>query len=121
MNFPQMPWADSNVCVRCAAQIARERDVPAYCICHDSTLKLIASAAPADPDALEQIKGMGPHKVKLYGSGLLEAVAGARLIIAYRSSFSRGACSPHLQRDARSIRNAVRQAHRLNEFHRNAR
>ena len=60
------------------AQIARERDVPAYCICHDTTLKLIASAAPADPDALEQIKGMGPHKVRLYGSALLDAVAEAR-------------------------------------------
>jgi ATP-dependent DNA helicase RecQ len=60
------------------AQIARERDVPAYCICHDSTLKLIASAAPADPDALEQIKGMGPHKVRLYGPALLEAVGQAQ-------------------------------------------
>jgi len=60
------------------AQIAQERDVPAYCICHDSTLKLIACQLPADSDALEQIKGMGPHKVRLYGSALLEAISESR-------------------------------------------
>ena len=56
------------------AQLARERDLPAYCICHDSTLKLIAQAAPADADALEQIKGMGPHKVRMYGQAFLAAL-----------------------------------------------
>ena len=58
------------------AQLARERDLPAYCICHDRTLKLIAHAAPNDPESLEQVKGMGPHKVKLYGEAILAAVAG---------------------------------------------
>ena len=29
---------------------------------------------PTDPTALEQVKGMGPHKVKMYGSALLEAL-----------------------------------------------
>jgi superfamily II DNA helicase RecQ len=57
------------------AQLARERDLPAYCICHDTTLKLIAQLAPRDSDALEQVKGMGPHKVKMYGPALLEALA----------------------------------------------
>jgi ATP-dependent DNA helicase RecQ len=56
------------------AQLAKERDLPPYCICHDKTLKLIAQFAPADPDALEQVKGMGPHKVKMYGPALLEAL-----------------------------------------------
>jgi ATP-dependent DNA helicase RecQ len=56
------------------AQLARERDLPAYCICHDTTLKLIAQAAPADADALEQVKGMGPHKVRMYGQAFLTAL-----------------------------------------------
>ena len=56
------------------AQLARDRDLPAYCICHDKTLKLIAYLAPNDCDALEQVRGMGPHKVKLYGNALLDAL-----------------------------------------------
>jgi len=56
------------------ANLARERDLPAYCICHDKTLKLIAHLVPGDPESLEQVKGMGPHKVKLYGEALLEAI-----------------------------------------------
>jgi hypothetical protein len=30
-----------------------------------------------DESSLEQIKGMGPHKVKMYGEALLSAVRGA--------------------------------------------
>jgi ATP-dependent DNA helicase RecQ len=56
------------------SDLARERQLPAYCICHDRTLKLIAYHAPGDEDALSQIKGMGPAKVKMYGSALLEAL-----------------------------------------------
>src|SRR5205814_2117273 len=29
-------------------QLARDKQLPPYCICHDSTLKLIARQAPAD-------------------------------------------------------------------------
>lgn len=56
------------------ARLARERALPAYCICHDRTLKLIAYHAPGDEEALAQIKGMGPAKVKMYGPALLEAM-----------------------------------------------
>ena len=48
-------------------ELARDRQLPPYCICHDRTLKLIAQYAPRDVETLEQIKGMGPHKVKMYG------------------------------------------------------
>ncbi len=58
------------------AQIARERQLPAYCICHDTTLKQIAEIAPVDLRALEQVKGMGPFKVKMYGEAFLGAVRG---------------------------------------------
>ena len=56
--------------------LARTRQLPPYCICHDSTLRLIAAERPADADALERIKGMGPMKVKFYGEALLAAVNG---------------------------------------------
>ena len=56
------------------SQIARDKQIPAYWICHDKTLKLIAHYAPSDAPALEQVKGMGPHKVKMYGEALLSAI-----------------------------------------------
>ena len=58
------------------AELARARDLPPYCICHDSTLRLIARFAPKNLQGLEQIKGMGPYKVQLYGERLLEALKG---------------------------------------------
>ena len=57
-------------------ELAKERQVPPYCICHDSTLKLIAQYAPTSLQSLEKVKGMGPYKVKTYGAALLEAVKG---------------------------------------------
>jgi ATP-dependent DNA helicase RecQ len=55
-------------------QLARDRQLPPYCICLDSTLRLIASVVPDTLERLEQIKGMGPYKVKMYGQRLLQAL-----------------------------------------------
>jgi len=55
-------------------QLAREKQLPAYVICHDQTLEQMAILAPADPAALEQIKGMGPFKIKTYGQQFLQAL-----------------------------------------------
>jgi ATP-dependent DNA helicase RecQ len=55
-------------------ELARDRQLPPYCICHDRTLKLIARHAPRDAETLEQIKGMGPHKVRMYGEKFLGAI-----------------------------------------------
>ena len=55
-------------------QLAKERKLPPYVICHDRTLKLIAHFAPNDLESLEQVKGMGPHKIKMYGEALLAAI-----------------------------------------------
>jgi ATP-dependent DNA helicase RecQ len=55
-------------------QLAREKQLPPYVICHDKTLKLIAHFAPNDLESLEQVKGMGPHKVRMYGEALLQAM-----------------------------------------------
>jgi ATP-dependent DNA helicase RecQ len=56
--------------------LARQRQLPPYCIVNDATLKLIARAAPGNINSLLTIKGMGPHKVKMYGELLLEAMRG---------------------------------------------
>lgn len=56
--------------------LARERQLPPYCVCHDSTLKLIARGRPTDLASLERIKGMGPQRVRQYGAALLDAING---------------------------------------------
>ena len=55
-------------------QLARDRQLPPYCICHDSTLKLIAKQAPMSIAGLEVIKGMGPYKIKQYGEAFIAAM-----------------------------------------------
>jgi ATP-dependent DNA helicase RecQ len=62
------------------AELARQRDLPAYCICHDRTLIAIALSDPQDLSALELIKGMGPNKVRMYGEALLGALREERLV-----------------------------------------
>jgi ATP-dependent DNA helicase RecQ len=57
------------------SELARARELPAYCVCHDATLRLIAQVAPRNIEALKQIKGMGPSKVQLYGERFLLALA----------------------------------------------
>jgi len=61
-------------------QLAKAKQLPAYCICHDRTLAAIAAASPSDLQSLEDIKGMGPFKVKMYGQQLLAALTGERVI-----------------------------------------
>jgi ATP-dependent DNA helicase RecQ len=55
-------------------ELARERQVPAYVVCHDSTLREIAKTDPADEAELQQVRGMGPVKIQLYGARLLRAL-----------------------------------------------
>jgi ATP-dependent DNA helicase RecQ len=54
--------------------IAREKGVPAYVICHDRTLMEIAAYKPASVEALSEIHGMGPARIERYGTPFLEAV-----------------------------------------------
>jgi ATP-dependent DNA helicase RecQ len=56
--------------------LARQKQLPPYCICHDSTLKQIAQTAPRNLHSLEMVKGMGPKKVEMYGKAILETIAG---------------------------------------------
>jgi len=59
---------------RVRMELSRQKQLPAYCICHDSTLKLIAVACPRNLEALEMIRGMGPNKVRVFGRAILEAL-----------------------------------------------
>ena len=57
------------------ANTAQARNVPAYVIFHDATLRDIAIARPATLDGLRQISGIGEHKLEAYGKEILEIVA----------------------------------------------
>ncbi len=54
---------------------ARLSGVPAYVICHDTTLAAIANALPASHDELLALPGVGPVKAARYGEALLELVS----------------------------------------------
>lgn len=56
------------------ARLAREQNVPAYVIFHDSTLRAIALALPGDLPALADISGVGVGKLDRYGQQVLEAL-----------------------------------------------
>jgi ATP-dependent DNA helicase RecQ len=51
---------------------AREQNVPAYVIFHDSTLRAIAEQAPDDLDELSRIPGIGASKLDRYGEAVLQ-------------------------------------------------
>ena len=57
------------------ASTAQTRNVPAYVIFHDATLRDIAIARPTTLDGLRQISGIGEHKLEAYGKEILEVVA----------------------------------------------
>ncbi|GAB3744743.1 DNA helicase RecQ [Lysobacter olei] len=54
------------------ATTAREQNVPAYVIFHDSTLRAIAEADPGDLDELSTIAGVGSSKLDRYGEAVLQ-------------------------------------------------
>ncbi|MFC5577287.1 DNA helicase RecQ [Lysobacter niabensis] len=54
------------------ANTAREQNVPAYVIFHDSTLRAIATNAPEDMDELARIPGIGTSKLDRYGEDVLQ-------------------------------------------------
>ncbi|HYG06539.1 MAG TPA: DNA helicase RecQ [Stenotrophomonas sp.] len=56
------------------AELAREQNVPAFVIFHDSTLRNIAEQRPDSLDALARVGGIGGSKLSRYGERLLEVV-----------------------------------------------
>ncbi len=59
------------------AQLAREQNLPAYVIFHDSTLRSIAERRPASLDELATIGGIGGTKLARYGEQVLATVQAA--------------------------------------------
>jgi ATP-dependent DNA helicase RecQ len=57
------------------AEVAREHNLPAFVIFHDSTLRAIASRKPQRPDDLEGIAGLGQKKREAYGADVLRVVS----------------------------------------------
>ncbi|MCF7221978.1 DNA helicase RecQ [Marilutibacter chinensis] len=55
--------------------LAKEQNVPAYVIFHDSTLRAIAEADPGDVRDLARIPGIGERKLERYGDDLLDHLA----------------------------------------------
>jgi len=56
--------------------IAAARNIPAYCVFHDSTLIRIANQLPKTREELEAIKGIGKMKIEAYGGEILRIVNG---------------------------------------------
>ena len=54
---------------------AREDDVPAYLVFHNTTLEEIAARRPQSLDELASVPGVGPAKLERYGEGVLAALA----------------------------------------------
>jgi ATP-dependent DNA helicase RecQ len=56
------------------AQLAREQNVPAYVIFHDSTLRNIAELRPESLVELAKVGGIGGAKLERYGPQVLETI-----------------------------------------------
>nr|MBA2238371.1 HRDC domain-containing protein [Lysobacter sp.] len=69
------PLARFNALREWRASAAREQNVPAYVIFHDSTLRAIAEAAPGELDELGRIAGIGSGKLERYGEAVLDQLA----------------------------------------------
>jgi ATP-dependent DNA helicase RecQ len=59
------------------ARLAREQNVPAYVIFHDSTLRGIATLRPSTLPELAQVAGIGTGKLERYGAQVIDTIAGA--------------------------------------------
>ncbi len=57
------------------AQMAAEKDVPAFVIFHDKTLKQIASLKPKDNTELLRVEGIGKQKLADYGGDILRIIS----------------------------------------------
>ena len=69
--------ADENLFQRLRSlrrELADERDVPAYVVFSDATLRDMARERPADRDGLLAVPGVGPVKLDRYGEAFLAVV-----------------------------------------------
>lgn len=76
---PSHPQAEAILTRLKAWRLARAQQLgkPAFVIFGDRDLTGIANAAPRDLDELARCRGVGPHKLNLYGEELLAEIAAA--------------------------------------------
>ncbi|KRG44814.1 ATP-dependent DNA helicase RecQ [Stenotrophomonas panacihumi] len=74
LSVPPQDLALFNALRGLRAELAREQNVPAFVIFHDSTLRNIAEQRPEDMDALARVGGIGGSKLARYGERLLHIV-----------------------------------------------
>ena len=55
-------------------QIAKDKNLPGYCVLHNKILEKIATYYPETDHDLLEIKGIGNAKVKQYGKMLIDSV-----------------------------------------------
>lgn len=56
------------------SEIANEKNIPPYCVAHNSVLREIAVQKPITLEELATIKGLGPAKLSQYGERFLEII-----------------------------------------------
>ncbi|KAB2966622.1 DNA helicase RecQ [Zoogloea sp.] len=79
-DWPEATGAEAALLERLRAwraSTAKERNVPAYVIFHDATLRDIARQRPDSIDALGTISGVGDRKLDAYGADILGLLAEA--------------------------------------------
>jgi ATP-dependent DNA helicase RecQ len=57
------------------AAVAKEHNLPAFVVFHDSTLAEMARAKPDSLDALSKINGVGARKLEAYGPQILRVLS----------------------------------------------
>lgn len=56
-------------------EMSDRRGIPAYCICTDSTLRMLVGAKPADREELSNIHGVGDAFITRYGDAVIEIIS----------------------------------------------
>jgi ATP-dependent DNA helicase RecQ len=57
------------------AEVAKEHNLPAFVVFHDTTLAQMAREQPASLDALAAVSGVGAKKLQAYGGQILRVLA----------------------------------------------
>ena len=77
-DWPEATGAEAELLNRLRAwraSTAKERNVPAYVIFHDATLRDIARTRPGSIEALGTISGVGDRKLEAYGAEIIGLIA----------------------------------------------